>query len=212
MDHIASGSPDDIPQVSLEIARLGNSFPFGAENNAEKTMDLLFNYLPSHARASSLCETYMEHGTWVFRPIKRDEIIDDIFAPIYKSMKERQATGSMGPHCISPHKLAVLFLVFALGALVDLTLEPCEFSSCYPIPILNFSCQDNAESETYFLLSRACLSLRSVFDSPEMTTVQAIVLMANYQGLCGKRYTLDSSVRSQYKKRFAKSEKSLSGP
>jgi hypothetical protein len=117
---------DEVPQLSLELTRLSNAFPFGAEGNAEKALDLLFNHLPSQPRAWSLCETYMEHAAWVFRPLKRDEIVNDVLSPIYKAQKERQTSGSTSTHNISSHRLAVLFLVFALGALVDLTLEPCE--------------------------------------------------------------------------------------
>lgn len=53
---------------------------------------------------------------------------------------------------------------------------------------------DNSDSESYYLLSRAALSLRSIFDSPEVATVQAVVLMASYHGMGGKRFTMDSSV------------------
>lgn len=123
-----SSEDDEIPTVSPEISRLSHAFPFGTEGNAEKAMDLLFNYLPSQPRAWSLCETYMEHAAWSFRPIKRDEMIDEILSPTYKALKGRQAGGENenALHTVSSHKLAVLFLVFALGALVDLTLEPCE--------------------------------------------------------------------------------------
>ncbi|KAF8076284.1 fungal-specific transcription factor domain-containing protein [Lyophyllum atratum] len=175
MDDVASSVESDrVPQVPFEISRLSSAFPFGAEGNSEQALDLLFDSLPAQPRAWSLCETYMEHAAWIFRPIKRDELIDEILTPIYKSLRERHATESPGPHIIFPHKLAVLFLVFSLGALVDLTLEPY-----------------NTESETYYHLSRACLSLRSVFESPEISTVQAVVLMGAYHAL-GKRYTLDS--------------------
>ncbi|KAG6857340.1 hypothetical protein H0H87_005643 [Tephrocybe sp. NHM501043] len=130
LDKIASGLENDpVLEVSPEISQLSSVFPFGGHDSSEtyeKALNLLFGYLPSRPRAWSLCETYMEHASWVFRPIKRDEIIDEILSPIYKSMKERRATDSPGLHTILPHKLAVLFLVFALGALVDLTLEPCE--------------------------------------------------------------------------------------
>lgn len=122
---------DEVPQLSLEIARLSNTFPFGVEGNVDKAIDLLFSHLPSQPRAWSLCETYMEHAAWVFRPLKRDEIIDDVLSPIYKAQKERQASGSIPNHNISSHRLAVLFLIFALGALVDLTLEPCELLCLY---------------------------------------------------------------------------------
>ncbi|KAF9469100.1 fungal-specific transcription factor domain-containing protein [Collybia nuda] len=173
---MTSVESDESPQLSLEIARLSNAFPFGAEGNVDRAMDLLFSHLPSQPRAWSLCETYMEHAAWVFRPLKRDEIVNDVLSPIYKAQKERKVSGSACSFNISSHKLAVLFLVFALGALVDLTLEPY-----------------NTESETFYHLSRACLSLRSVFDSPEITTVQAVVLMAAYHGMGGKKYTMDSS-------------------
>lgn len=171
-----STEEDYYSPVSMEIARLSAAFPFGADGNMEKGLDLLFEYLPSQPRAWSLCETYMEQAAWSFRPIKRDEIIDDILSPVYKIVKEKQFLGSTNDGAISPHRLAVLFLVFALGALVDLTLEP----------------QSN-EAENYYHLSCACLSLRSVFDSPEIATVQAVLLMAAYHGMAGKRYTMDSS-------------------
>lgn len=117
----------DTHLVSNEIARLMASFPFGTdEANAEIVLNQLLDHLPSQPRAWSLCETYMEQASWAFRPIKRDEIIDDILTPTYKALKQRQATGSLGSHNVSSHKLGVLFIVFSLGALVDLTLEPCE--------------------------------------------------------------------------------------
>lgn len=53
---------------------------------------------------------------------------------------------------------------------------------------------DNKEANVYYHLGRASLSLRSVFDSPEIVTVQAVLLMASYHGNAGKRYTMDSSV------------------
>lgn len=118
-DYYSNYSP-----VSTEIARLSAAFPFGADGSIEKGLDLLFEYLPSQPRAWSLCETYMEQAAWSFRPIKRDQIIDDILSPVYKIVKEKQFLGSTNDRAISPHRLAVLFLVFALGALVDLTLEP----------------------------------------------------------------------------------------
>lgn len=69
----------------------------------------------------------MEQATWIFRPIKREELIDDILSPVYKAVKEKQTTGVLNPN-VTAHKLATMFLVFAVGALVDLTLEPCKYS------------------------------------------------------------------------------------
>ncbi|KAF9482496.1 hypothetical protein BDN70DRAFT_875065 [Pholiota conissans] len=171
------GSEDDfyLP-VSLEIARLSAAFPFGTDESIDKPLEYLFDQLPPEPRAWTLCETYMEQATWAFRPIKREELIDEILSPIYKVVKEKKSSGSYAFDTVSAHRLAVMFHVFALGALVDLTLEPY-----------------NKEADIYYHLGRSCLSLRSVFDSPEMATVQAVLLMAAYHGNAGKRYTMDSS-------------------
>ena len=52
----------------------------------------------------------------------------------------------------------------------------------------------NSEAERYYDLGRAALSLRAVYDSPNMDSVQAIGLMATYHSLAGKRYSRDSAV------------------
>lgn len=166
---------DETPRVSAEITKL-LQFPFAAQETSGHTLDGILNHLPPQPRAWSLYETYAEHASWIFGPVKRDEIIDEILSPIYKAIKEKQTSGSSTIELISPHKAAVLFFVFALGALVDLTVEPY-----------------NAESETYYHLGCACLSLRSVFDSPEIYTVQAVSLMAAAHTLGGKKHTLDSA-------------------
>lgn len=93
---------------------------------SDNALDMLYDYLPEQPRAWALCETYMEQATWAFRPILRDELIDDTLAPIYKHWKERRTPGFSGPHTISSHRLALLFIVFAHGSLVDLTLESCK--------------------------------------------------------------------------------------
>ncbi|KAJ7179223.1 hypothetical protein C8R46DRAFT_1324183, partial [Mycena filopes] len=174
----SSVDEEEFPMLNVEIARLSNSFPFSAGGAPGRSLDLLFDYLPEQPRAWSLCETYMEQCAWQFRPISREEMIDDFLTPIYKSLRDRRNWNSEAefPHTVSPHKIAVLFMLFALGALVDLTLEP-----------------HNIESDRYCHASRASLALRSVFDSPEMATVQAILLMSSYHSMGGRNYTMESS-------------------
>jgi hypothetical protein len=195
---------DEIPRVSKEISSLSR-FPFGANSETTgPTLDaILLNHLPAQPRAWTLYETYVEHASWIFGPIRRDEMIDEFLSPIYKAIKDTQRTGSRLIQSISPHRSAVLFFVLALGALVDLTLEPCE-STCSislfdrrRLNVLLFTL-DNAESETYYHLGCACLSLRSVFDSPEVYTVQAVALMAAFQNWGGDgKHTMDSAVSRQ---------------
>lgn len=162
------------------LNRLSAIFPLGTgcasgSEMFENAMSMLFECLPARPRAWSLCETYMEQASWLFRPLRRDEIIDDILTPIYNAKKEREDPNYSSKTDISPHRFAVLYLVFAQGALVDLTLPPY-----------------NEEAENYHHYARAALTLRSLFDSPMIETVQAIVLMAYYHSNAGKRYTQDS--------------------
>ena len=98
----------------------------------------------------------------------------DFLAPIYKAKKDREASTGQAINQISPHKLAFLFLVFAEGALTDLTLPAY-----------------NEEAETYHHYARAALALRSLINAPTVETVQAMVLMAHYRGGAGERYSRD---------------------
>jgi hypothetical protein len=53
---------------------------------------------------------------------------------------------------------------------------------------------DSKEAESYYHLGRSCVALRSVFDSTELSTVQAVSLISSYHQMAGKRHTLDSTV------------------
>lgn len=118
---------EELPTVPVEVSRLSDAFPFGVEESGEAILELLINHLPPQTRAWSLCETYLEHVAWTFRPLKRDEIVDEILLPIYKSIKEKESQPIADTTlAVSPHKLGVLFMIFAVGALLDLTLEPCK--------------------------------------------------------------------------------------
>lgn len=138
----------------------------------------------------------MEQAAWIFRPIGREEMVDDILTPVYRNLKEFRASGNHQVlDSVSPHKLAVLYILFSMGALVDLTLDPCKCEWWSFKALTRFLVLDNLESENYYNLCRASLSLRSVLDSPEIATVQAVLLLAAYHSMGGRRYMMDASVR-----------------
>ncbi|CCM02639.1 uncharacterized protein FIBRA_04743 [Fibroporia radiculosa] len=181
----ADSDSDDRDDISLpnELKNLDLTFPLAiVEDGYDSIMDQLEDQLPPQPRAWALCEAYIAHITWWHRPMKRDEIIDDILIPIYNSVKDESSRGRAGYRPSSPesrrcpHRLAVLFLVLATGALVDLTLPPC-----------------SPEAEKYYRLGRAALSLRSILDSPEIETVEAVALMAGYHSVCTRRYSVESA-------------------
>jgi hypothetical protein len=180
--------------ITPELQNLANLFPFTTQKTPNSnTFELLESFLPSHERAWSLSESYLLHASFFFHPVKRDELMNSLIPTIYSAASERTKsrvnTDASSPHsdqsyedsfadAYSPHALATLFFIYALGALLDLNLPPY-----------------NAEAEHYYQLGRAALSSSSVFDSPQIDTIQAIGLMATYHTTGGKKYTRDSAVR-----------------
>lgn len=144
-----------------------------------EVLGALLNLLPQYPRATTLCETYLENSAWIFHPISREELIDETLAPIYAVAQDRktdisEVKGEIPE--IFPHTLALLYMVFAHGALTDLTLPPY-----------------NAEAENYFHLARLALSLWPVYDLPRTQTLQALCLMSLYYANHGRCPTLDSA-------------------
>lgn len=176
-----------------EVQKLAELFPFTSKNrpNAHK-LELLETFLPSMDTALHLCTAYIDHATFFFRPIKRDELFETLLPGVYNAAAGRRAVrletasspgsdideGHSNIKRSSPHALASLYFIFALGALLDLKRPPF-----------------NSDAERFCDLGRAGLSLRSVYESVNMDTVQAMGLMATYHTLAGKKYSRDSAVR-----------------
>lgn len=154
---------------------MGGQHAVGSEIFKE-AMALLFAGLPPHPRAWNLCETYLEHSSWNTQITTRQGLIEDVLTPVYNAKKKRE-----DPACeessiqISPHKLAFLYLIFAQGVLVDLTV------SAYHL-----------EGEKFHLYGSAALALCSFIDKPTVETVQAILLMVHYRNCAGDKYSRDS--------------------
>ena len=151
--------------------RLSSAFPFAPENTWPDDREVLFSMLPPQPRAWSLSETYMEHVSWAFTPLAREDMVD-VLTLIYKSAKRREQTEASE---ITPHKFAVLYMILSLGALTDLTIPPF-----------------NDEAKRYYHLARAALSMRSVFILPDISTIQAVSLLAMYDHLSDRPAAFDS--------------------
>lgn len=125
--------------------------------------------LPSYARATSLIECFLDSIAWFFGVLDRDYLYEDLLPVVYGKnphmMNREQAPLSKA----DPHELSLLFAVLALGATSDLT-----------------QCPQNEESLLYHHLSRGALTQRSVFESANLSTVQAIVLIGLFD-LCSCR-------------------------
>lgn len=172
------------PMMPDVLNRLATMFPMGSgyptdPQEYEDIIDMLLDCLPPSSRAWSLLEAYTEHVSWLFQPIKREHIVEDFLTPIYNAKKERKDAADFAATArtqVSPHKIAVLFLVLAIGANLDFTLP-----------------SDSEEGENYYRYARAALTHGSVLDSPWMETIIALLLMSQYRGTAIKPPSRDNS-------------------
>ncbi|KZP26800.1 hypothetical protein FIBSPDRAFT_1003224 [Athelia psychrophila] len=165
-----------MPELLKNLAAMfpvGNQCPTGPKT-FESAMSMLVSCLPDRPRAWSLCENFLEQASWLMRPVKREELIQDIMNPVYAAKEEHENT-PQSQLTVSPHKISILYSIFALGCLADLTLPAF-----------------NREGECYHHYARAALTLRSMFESPVVETVQAILFLAYYCINSAQRYNRDS--------------------
>ncbi|TFK46537.1 hypothetical protein OE88DRAFT_1638264 [Heliocybe sulcata] len=167
--------PGEIP-VSLEITSYfdqnGPNTPLA--RNDPFAFESIEAILPSLPRAWALLEAYYAHAAYNFRPVQRDDLVNDIMSPIYRAVKESSEPGRVARDV--PHKVGLLLLVFAMGALVDLTNQPY-----------------NEEAHKYYLMARSAMTARSITDSPVLETVQALSLVAVYHSTSGRKMTAETS-------------------
>ncbi|KAJ7702706.1 fungal-specific transcription factor domain-containing protein [Mycena rosella] len=161
----------DRAEFASPFAEVIESFPFeigySSSWDTVLALDILLGHLPDELRAWALYDVYVQEASWYGTPILADELrelVTDVYDP------NRSLT------TLSAHALALLFVVFALAALADL--------SCPPY---------SAEADTYFDLARTALALQPVFGSRDLHTIQALVLTALYQSTGGPRYNGESS-------------------
>ena len=174
-DSANAGLEPGHPSVSLHILQLSSSFPFIEGSwDVPASLDFIIYHLPDKLYAVSLCETYFAWGMWCSDIVSKEELIEDILTPIYtylESVDSRQDQPAEAVP-ISPHRLAILFFILAIGSLVDITLPPCSI-----------------QAEDCFELGKACLALSNVFVTPELGTLQALFLLYIYYLHGNPRYS-----------------------
>lgn len=181
-----------------EITHLTCSFPFSPVHDPkDKILATLESHLPSYDRATALVEAYLQHISFFFRPVKREQIMEELLPKFYQrrgdagAERTPVARGAVhspssaatrvtrdGSPDIVEHQLALLLAVFACGAAGDLTLDAC-----------------NEEGETYRQLARSALSLHSVFEGTSLATVQAVALIGAYDFHSASAQTIESAFK-----------------
>ena len=168
------------------ISHLSKTFPFTPLYlPVDQLQEIVEGMLPSYSRATALVEAYLQNLSWFFRPLDRGEIMEELIPIVYKRkhppshMEHAVASPSDSPGGqprTDLHVLALLFAIFAVGAVADLTLPPW-----------------NDEAELYYHLARTALSLKPVFEGAGLHAVQAIALVGAYDLFACRKNELEGS-------------------
>lgn len=111
--------------------------------------------------ARYLADAYFENAAWMYHPVTKEYFYEVIFARIYPDIGPESPTDvetDRDSGSYESHRLALLFIVLAVGILVDLKRP-----------------SHDAEAVKYFQLSKAALSINSILEEPSITAIQASV-------------------------------------
>ncbi|OAX35675.1 hypothetical protein K503DRAFT_773227 [Rhizopogon vinicolor AM-OR11-026] len=154
---------DSSPGISQELRMFSQAFPFSPVGPVATVREMVEGHLPTLDRARYLAQTYLEQAAWLFRSVSREQLMEELLPVYYSSSPMKPSDEPKGDH-----ELALLLLVFAVGALVDLQQGP-----------------SNPEAEHYHQLARAAICLQPVLEKPSLITIQAIHLLSIYNAMSG---------------------------
>lgn len=149
----------------------GNAWPFAhVFSNKDEVMALIMGQLPSRERASALCEAFLQNVCRHCGMVTRAQLVEELLPSVYR----RNPDSLKKP--AGPHDMALMLVIFALGAAGDLT-QPA----------------NNNECELYKQLAKVALGLQSVFSFVSLSTVQAVALLANVDLASSRKFTLEEA-------------------
>lgn len=152
--------------MPTEIAQSYKLFPLIYHHDSgHQLQDVIHGFLPPYERAMALVDAYINTISWIFKPIDKEQIIEELVPTAYRdtNLNKYPMCSSIVPARMDPHDLALLLAVLAIGSASDLT-QPAY----------------NEEGETYRNCCLAALSLKSIFDHTTLACVQAVSIMATY--------------------------------
>ncbi|KAG8220860.1 hypothetical protein J3R82DRAFT_2355 [Butyriboletus roseoflavus] len=145
--------------LSPEILARSGAFPLVPTSHPLQVENVrlreLFWYLPESPKAHYLSRVYYTLGAWMYDPVNEQDFFEEIYPLFYAP---DAAPPSDDP--LLSHKLALMFMVLAIGSLVDIK-HPAY----------------NIEAEKYHQLARASLFQGSLFEDPTISAVQTLFLM-----------------------------------
>ncbi|RDB23841.1 putative transcriptional regulatory protein C1F7.11c [Hypsizygus marmoreus] len=162
--HLQELDPSYLPP---EVNDCYRSFPFSTPGvHAAAVQKSIEAFLPPVEHAIYLCDTFLEHLSWMFHIVSRQQMVKELIPMVY-----RQVDITYGPH-----DLALMLIVLGIGSLVDLNLQPY-----------------NLEAQHYYRLARAAVALQPVLGEQSVVTIKVLHLMSIYNGMSGKESNLEQS-------------------
>ncbi|KAH9975864.1 hypothetical protein BGW80DRAFT_1436388 [Lactifluus volemus] len=152
--------------LPAEILQFSGSLPLTplsrpSVDTVKERLRNLHWYLPSAEKAAELRDLYYTYAAWMYNPIALSEFNSTIYSVLYKPQGAFATNDE--PTVVLSHRLSVMFMVLAIGSLMDARLPSY-----------------NVEAEKYHQLARAALFQNSVFDEPTLGAVQALFLISFY--------------------------------
>ncbi|KAJ6467881.1 hypothetical protein C8R45DRAFT_1079221 [Mycena sanguinolenta] len=138
------------------------------------SFETLLLQLPDVPGAWALYEVYVADASWYATPILPDEL-HELIERVYNSTSNSLESKACDA---SPHALAVIFFIFSLASLADLSLPAY-----------------NSRADTYFDHGCTALTRQSIYGSTDLHTIQALVLAGLYYATGGPRYDIDAASR-----------------
>ncbi len=168
--------------LPAEILQFSGSFPLSpmvrpSLDTVKERLRNLHWYLPTAEKAAELRDLYFTYAAWMLvsyssllhtfltvsrirnNPISLSEFNTTVHSVLFNSQVSLAINDE--PNVVLSHRLSVMFMVLAIGSLMDTRLPSY-----------------NVEAEKYHQLARAALFQNNIFDEPTLGAVQALVSIA----------------------------------
>ncbi|KAK7052073.1 Zn(2)-C6 fungal-type domain-containing protein [Favolaschia claudopus] len=185
-------SPSDSPATLFS----SSAFPLTPIGPPQAVHALVTSHLPSRRHARKLVQCYFSQLAWLFRGVTQGQVVD-MMRGVYAAYGSRHDSASPGEleeveergeeeedgddrdedeDYTGPHDLALLFLIFAAGALVQPPAHGGTEDDVHRREV-------GAEAEHLHQIARAALALQPVLEKPSLVTIQALHLLSIYISL-----------------------------
>ncbi|KAJ4482356.1 fungal-specific transcription factor domain-containing protein [Lentinula aciculospora] len=200
---MSTGSPSTLdPRITL----FSHRFPFTPlALPPAQIQELIESYLPTYERARELVNIYFEQVAWIFRGVSREQLDGEMAEEVIGMPSLMGPPPPAGVDYSGPHDLALLFMVFGLGAVVEpfpnngASSDSSDGSSpnSKSSPGVASRPSPNTLGEHYHQLAQAALSLQPVLEKPSIVTIQCLHVMSIYNAMSGEGTANPSSFTGQ---------------